>query len=122
MKCALTEAMKVCVTLAGTKMMLKRCVDTKLAVVVSVSEKATYYFDILRHKIICPCCMIHVPYLVAEAISGLGTPRTTYASRTYNCSEYDYGLRFCNYASTIDPQCHSDEHVAGVRCREGESL
>ena len=66
--------------------------------------------------------MLYDTIPVAETLSGLGTPRTTYASRTYNCSEYDYGLRFCNYASTIDPQCHSGEHVAGVRCREGESL
>ena len=61
-----------------------------------------------------------ISYTVAEPLYGLGFPRRRYAPRTFNCSEYNYGLGNCRYTSAIDPECNNGAHVAGVRCTESK--
>ena len=61
------------------------------------------------------------PSTVAEAISEVGYPRRRYVAQNFNCSDFAYGLRNCNYSSSVDPECSVGPHVAGVRCRESMS-
>ena len=66
---------------------------------------------------------VEIPFFshtVAEPLYGLGFPRKRYASRTFSCSEYSYGLGGCRYTSDIDPECYNGAHVAGVRCVESK--
>ena len=57
-------------------------------------------------------------HTVAEPLYRLGTPRWRYLAQYLNCSDSAFGLRNCNYETSVGSECYSGPHVAGVRCTE----
>ena len=64
---------------------------------------------------------VFAPHTVAEPLYGLGYPRRRYVAQNFNCSDFAYGLRNCEYSRYVDPECYNGSHVAGVRCTESKS-
>ena len=130
--------MEVCVILAGMIKLLRPSVVIDLvATMVSSFSSYTLYlsqsciYGVHYLKAVLPKCVESLHCLnspspssptVAEALYGVGYPRRRYVAQNFSCSNFTYGLRNCDFSSSVDPECSDGPHVAGVRCRQSKTF